>query len=529
MRIHQFQPQANLPPPPPEEFKGHKEKVFNVAWNPIKFQFVASGSDDGSVIVWNVENEDKIVLNGHTHRVRALVWNYEVSWLLISGSWDQTIRVWNTDQQQCIFTAREHLADVYGLATQQQSPFTLVSSSRDSTLRIWSLQELITPVVAKCLIAQSVEQVNNDKEMRIEGESSQKLLQNVIVQQVKMQEQLVVAQFFEAVLTFFMFQEGQDNFWDLVKAALKIKRGNIENELLLCDELNGALLSKANKLEESTGQLSYDYLNKKSDKLEQAASIYLRVGAYESYCKCMIKLNNWEKALAFAPCVSMDFWEELVQWHAKELDNNWEYQLLAGQDNNAIQTFMGNGLHEDAKIVAAASYQNKFKIQSYDTQQIPPINTDFSKIQRKQITLCGEFAEMHLKQGNPLISANYHLTMRDYQGAITKLLRSNELLYAYALCKLFQSQLLPIVAQKVMRQLSWKGMQGIAMKFCLMQEQKNLKYLGIVISVGIKDKRDINAVYNECGLLEVDQYIKQGEKSLQEKSMQDAVYNFIMG
>lgn len=43
---------------------------------------------------------------------------------------------------------------------------------------------------------------------------------------------------------------------------------------------------------QTTDTFSYDYLNKKSDKIEKAANLYLMVGAFESFCKCLMKLSK---------------------------------------------------------------------------------------------------------------------------------------------------------------------------------------------------------------------------------------------
>ena len=76
--------------------KGHSSRVFNIKWHPHSKNVLASGSNDHTIRVWNVEEGTSLVLKGHTNYVRGLVWNNEIPWFLASGSWDCQIRIWDT-------------------------------------------------------------------------------------------------------------------------------------------------------------------------------------------------------------------------------------------------------------------------------------------------------------------------------------------------------------------------------------------------------------------------------------------------
>jgi WD repeat-containing protein 17 len=75
---------------------GHTERVFNIVWHPLNKNILASGSNDKTVRVYNVETGTSILLEGHTNFVRGLAWNHEIPWFLASGSWDAQIRIWDT-------------------------------------------------------------------------------------------------------------------------------------------------------------------------------------------------------------------------------------------------------------------------------------------------------------------------------------------------------------------------------------------------------------------------------------------------
>lgn len=89
--------------------------MFNVRWNPVLSNVLCSGSDDGSVRVWDFESRECVrELTGHTGPVRGLGWNPALPHLLTSGSWDFTLRVWDVRSGACIAIQRDHGADIYG-------------------------------------------------------------------------------------------------------------------------------------------------------------------------------------------------------------------------------------------------------------------------------------------------------------------------------------------------------------------------------------------------------------------------------
>ena len=89
-----------------------------------------------------------------------------------------------------------------------------------------------------------------------------------------------------------------------------------------------------------------------------AAKLYLKLGEFELYCEALIKLGKWEKALAFAPAVSYEYWKNLTKRHAQELfqddsEDASSYFLVSGQTDQAIKFCMDRNDYEDAKLIAA--------------------------------------------------------------------------------------------------------------------------------------------------------------------------------
>ena len=46
---------------------------------------------------------------------------------------------------------------------------------------------------------------------------------------------------------------------------------------------------------------------------EALATSYLSIGALQQYCELMIRLHQWDHALAIAPAVSIDYWRQLLE------------------------------------------------------------------------------------------------------------------------------------------------------------------------------------------------------------------------
>jgi WD40 repeat protein len=148
-------------PVPAMLLHGHTARVFHTIWSPLLPEHLASGSDDRTIIVWNIDTRQSRPLQGHTHHVRALVWHTELPYILLSGSWDGSIRMWDIRTQvirscvaffnfcnvfnllpfcqSCIHVLSDHHADVYTLSAHPDRPFLFVSSSRDTSVRLWSL------------------------------------------------------------------------------------------------------------------------------------------------------------------------------------------------------------------------------------------------------------------------------------------------------------------------------------------------------------------------------------------------------
>ena len=56
-------------------------------------------------------------------------------------------------------------------------------------------------------------------------------------------------------------------------------------------------------------------VNSKSreERLRDAADMYVRVGNLQRYCDALVELGDWDRALAVAPGVDMQYWRQLCE------------------------------------------------------------------------------------------------------------------------------------------------------------------------------------------------------------------------
>ncbi|KAL2344941.1 hypothetical protein Fmac_006226 [Flemingia macrophylla] len=87
----------------PLRFKGHKQHkyVIRSCFGGLNNAFIASGSEDSQVYIWNCRNarpgevSERIeVLSGHSMTVNCVSWNPKIPQMLASASDDYTIRIW---------------------------------------------------------------------------------------------------------------------------------------------------------------------------------------------------------------------------------------------------------------------------------------------------------------------------------------------------------------------------------------------------------------------------------------------------
>lgn len=114
-------------------------------------------------------------------------------------------------------------------------------------------------------------------------------------------------------------------------------------------------------------QMFHTLLAKKEDRLQEAARLHLRSGNFKEYCETLFELGQYQKALAFAPAVNIEYWQELSERHASILEKSGKLEeaaiaaIIANKCDTAIELFAHNEDYEDGKLVKALQLAGVFK------------------------------------------------------------------------------------------------------------------------------------------------------------------------
>jgi WD40 repeat protein len=96
---------------------------------------LAIGDDLSNIILYNVKDEKKYLLEGHYGAVLCLIQHEDI---LISGSYDKIIKIWDLNSLVCLKSLSEHTGGVTTLLVYNGF---IISGSMDKTIRIWKLDE----------------------------------------------------------------------------------------------------------------------------------------------------------------------------------------------------------------------------------------------------------------------------------------------------------------------------------------------------------------------------------------------------
>mmetsp|Transcript_17137 Transcript_17137/g.30766 ORF Transcript_17137/g.30766 Transcript_17137/m.30766 type:complete len:1177 (-) Transcript_17137:8002-11532(-) len=470
-------------PPGSDRTEGHTKRVFNVAWSPLNKNWVASTSDDSTVIVWDIaQRKPHHVLKGHTSNVRPVVWSTEIEHLILSGSWDGTIKLWDLRGGECIYTATEHHADVYGLCSHPSRPFLYFSCSRDTSIRQWTIEDYIQQQLLES--ASGLDELtgnlykfagDSDPEpggfLKFKGKKFTTLIDRL--------PQCSYIERWEQIASFFLFRNGERDFFDALKHVVNPStRVTSTNQVLPFDELFKVKRSEAEDLVQSTSMRWLGgALAKKEDRLSKAANMFLRLGDFKGFCEIQIELGNYEKALAFAPRVSMEFWEQVAVRYAeslkqKNIEDAANYYLAVGKTEDAINFMTNRGDFREALFIAFNQKENRFVPLKYkpDDAQRP---NEFDQLEH----MAQLAAEDYFNTGHAILAATQLIVANNSSAAVDLLIRGDELFYALILAKSYAKT---DYIKKIQRLLSKKAEKLKNYKLAVHFMDASEKQLGIV-------------------------------------------------
>uniref|UniRef100_A0A6Q2ZMT6 Coronin n=1 Tax=Esox lucius TaxID=8010 RepID=A0A6Q2ZMT6_ESOLU len=123
---------------------GHTGPVLDIDWCPHNDQVIASGSEDCTVMVWQIpENglvtnlsEPVVVLEGHSKRVGIITWHPTARNVLLSAGCDNLIIIWNVGTGEAMIQLEEMHPDVIFSACWNRNGSLICTACKDKTIRI---------------------------------------------------------------------------------------------------------------------------------------------------------------------------------------------------------------------------------------------------------------------------------------------------------------------------------------------------------------------------------------------------------
>src|SRR5262249_52021375 len=113
----------------------HHGTINAIAWSKDG-KWIASGSSDFTVRVWNAQNgQHLLTYDGHSQMVNTLAWSPDGT-MIASGSDDSTVQVWDAHNGHHLLTYHGDSSGVDGVAWSPDGSH-IASGSWDTTVQVW--------------------------------------------------------------------------------------------------------------------------------------------------------------------------------------------------------------------------------------------------------------------------------------------------------------------------------------------------------------------------------------------------------
>jgi Prp8 binding protein len=120
------------------KMRGHQNFVNSVRGARRGVETLVSGSDDGTIKLWDARRKHVVSSIENTYQITAVVLN-DSSEQIISGGIDNDLKVWDIRKNELLYKLRGHTDTVTGLSLSPCGSYVL-SNSMDNTVRMWDIR-----------------------------------------------------------------------------------------------------------------------------------------------------------------------------------------------------------------------------------------------------------------------------------------------------------------------------------------------------------------------------------------------------
>lgn len=120
------------------KMRGHQNFVNSVRGARRGVETLVSGSDDGSIKIWDARRKHVCHTFENNYQVTSVCLN-DTAEQVISGGIDNDIKVWDIRKNEIVYKLRGHTDTITGLSLSPCGSYIL-SNSMDNSLRIWDIR-----------------------------------------------------------------------------------------------------------------------------------------------------------------------------------------------------------------------------------------------------------------------------------------------------------------------------------------------------------------------------------------------------
>ncbi|MCJ8748687.1 hypothetical protein PDJAM_G00167600 [Pangasius djambal] len=123
---------------------GHTGPVLDIDWCPHNDHVIASGSEDCTIMVWQIPeygltaplSEPVVVLEGHSKRVGIVTWHPTVRNVLLSAGCDNVILIWNVGTGEALITLDDMHPDMIFSVCWNHNGSLICTTCKDKKVRV---------------------------------------------------------------------------------------------------------------------------------------------------------------------------------------------------------------------------------------------------------------------------------------------------------------------------------------------------------------------------------------------------------